>query len=144
MVSQPAHAPDPAAEAVDAATEEPAEMSAQAPVEAPNDNGQAGAREGEATEAPRACTTAQLRRFIKSRPYVPLHELRRRFELNGEADEVHPVETGEGRVFLGLPAREAGMVGELIRQGEVGLEMSHDPPVPIVVGVYPIRPIPRP
>ncbi|HET7676297.1 MAG TPA: hypothetical protein VFK38_00430 [Candidatus Limnocylindrales bacterium] len=111
---------------------------------APNGNGQAVAREAEATEAPRVCTTAQLRRFIKSRPYVPLHELRRRFELNGEADEVHPVETGEGRVFLGLPAREAGMVGELIRQGEVGLEMSYDPPVPIVVGVYPIRPIPRP
>ena len=37
-----------------------------------------------------ACTQAQLRRFIKSRPYVPMHELRRRFELNGEAGDVPP------------------------------------------------------
>ena len=36
------------------------------------------------------CTQAQLRRFIKSRPYVPMHELRRRFDINGEADDVLP------------------------------------------------------
>ena len=39
-------------------------------------------------DAQRGPTAAQFRRFIKSRPYVPLHELRRRFELNGELDEV--------------------------------------------------------
>ena len=27
------------------------------------------------------CTQAQLRRFIKSRPYVPMHELRRQFGI---------------------------------------------------------------
>ena len=36
-------------------------------------------------DQPAGCTGAQLRRFIKSRAYVPMHELRRRFELNGEA-----------------------------------------------------------
>ena len=45
------------------------------------------------------CTQAQLRRFIKSRAYVPMHELRRRFGINGEADDVRAVraedETGE-------------------------------------------------
>ena len=34
-------------------------------------------------------------------------------------------------------------VAGLVRDGDVGLELSHDPTVPIVVGVYPIRPISR-
>jgi hypothetical protein len=89
-------------------------------------------------------TAAQLRRFIKSRPYVPMHELRRRFELNGELDDVFPVDVaGQGIVFVGLPARESQLLGGLVRDGDVGLELSHDPTVPIVVGVYPIRPISR-
>jgi hypothetical protein len=95
------------------------------------------------TEAPRGCTAAQLRRFIKSRPYVPMHELRRRFELNGAADEVCPIATPDGIVFLGLPARECDLIAELVRQGDVGVELCRDPVVPIVVGVYPMRPIPR-
>jgi hypothetical protein len=94
-------------------------------------------------EGPRLCTGAQLRRFIKSRPYVPMHELRRRFELNGEADEVSPIQTADGIVFLGLPARESELIGDLVRQGDVGVELCRDPVVPIVVGVYPMRPIPR-
>jgi len=89
-------------------------------------------------------TAAQLRRFIKSRPYVPMHELRRRFELNGELDEVAPVEiTGTGVVYIGLPARESQLLAGLVRDGDVGLELSQDPTVPIVVGVYPMRPITR-
>ena len=50
------------------------------------------------------CTQAQLRRFIKSRPYVPLHELRRRFGLNGADDDVAPVDVDGKRLFVG-PAR---------------------------------------
>jgi len=97
----------------------------------------------EATAQP-SPTAAQLRRFIKSRPYVPMHELRRRFELNGELDDVFPVDiAGQGVVFVGLPARESQLLGGLVRDGDVGLELSHDPTVPIVVGVYPIRPISR-
>ena len=34
------------------------------------------------------CTAPQLRRFIKSRPYVPMHELRRRFAIDGGDDDV--------------------------------------------------------
>jgi len=89
------------------------------------------------------CTAPQLRRFIKSRPYVPMHELRRRFGINGEEDDVTPVETADGRVFVGLPAREGSLLGELLRGGEVGFELSLDPRTPIVVGLYPMRPIPR-
>ena len=91
-----------------------------------------------------ACTQAQLRRFIKSRPYVPLHELRRRFGLNGADDDVSPVDLQDGRVFVGLPARETGLLGELMRHGEVGYELLLDPTSPIVIGVFPMRPIQRP
>ena len=94
-------------------------------------------------EVAHGATAAQLRRFIKSRAYVPLHELRRRFELNGDADEVALIDTPEGRVFVGLPEREGRFVAELVRQGDIGLELCRDPQVPIVVGVYPMRPISR-
>jgi len=113
-------------------------------------NGSAGPGNGHATNGAEGlhgpaspCTGAQLRRFIKSRPYVPMHELRRRFELNGDADEVTPIHAGEAIVYLGLQPRESHLIEELIRQGEIGLELAYDPQVPIVVGVYPMRPISR-
>jgi hypothetical protein len=89
-------------------------------------------------------TAAQLRRFIKSRPYVPLHELRRRFELNGDLDEVSGVEVQDGHVFVGLPQREADFLANLVRDGEIGLELSKDPAVPVVVGVFAMKPVTRP
>jgi hypothetical protein len=95
-------------------------------------------------DEPRGATAAQLRRFIKSRPYVPLHELRRRFELNGQADDVCPVRTPDGIVYVGLPPRECQLLGELVRGGDVGLELCRDPTVPIVMGVFPMRPVIRP
>lgn len=86
-------------------------------------------------------TPAQLRRFIKSRPYVPLHELRRRFGLNGHEDEVVCIDLPDGRAWVGLPADEGRMLAELVRQGEVGCELSIDPTSPVVVGVFPMRPV---
>jgi len=94
-------------------------------------------------ERPAGCTAPQLRRFIKSRPYVPMHELRRRFSINGGDDDVTPVVLEGLRVFVGLPAREGSLLGELLRGGEIGYELSFDPLAPIVVGVYPMRPVPR-
>jgi hypothetical protein len=95
-------------------------------------------------EAGRGPTAAQLRRFIKSRAYVPLHELRRRFELNGDFDDVSPIEGPDGtHVYVGLPPREAGFISELACAGDIGLELSQDPLVPIVVGVYAMRPVAR-
>jgi hypothetical protein len=90
-----------------------------------------------------SCTAPQLRRFIKSRPYVPMHELRRRFAINGGDDDVTAVDLAVGRVYVGLPTREGDLLGELLRGGEVGYELSMDPRSPIVVGLYPMRPIPR-
>lgn len=89
------------------------------------------------------CTQAQLRRFIKSRPYVPMHELRRRFELNGSLDDVAPIATREGTIWVGLPSRESGYLAELLRNGEIGVELCHDPCVAVVVGVFAMRPVAR-
>jgi hypothetical protein len=89
------------------------------------------------------CTHAQLRRFIKSRPYVPMHELRRRFELNGQPDDVSPIPSPDGVIYVGLPRRESGFMAELLRQGDIGVELCRDPSVPIVVGVFAIRPVTR-
>lgn len=89
------------------------------------------------------CTVAQLRRFIKSRPWVPMHELRRRFGIAGVEDDVTPVRVSERTLFIGLPGAEARMVAELLGGGDVGYELSLDPDVPVVVGVYPMRPVPR-
>ncbi len=89
------------------------------------------------------CTAPQLRRFIKSRPYVPMHELRRRFAIDGADDDVTQVRLADGAIYVGLPDREGSLLGELLRGGEIGYELSLDPRTPIVVGVYPMRPVPR-
>ena len=89
------------------------------------------------------CTQAQLRRFIKSRPYVPIHELRRRFALSGDDDDVTGFDAAGRRIFVGLPAREARMLGDLISQGDVGYELLLDPTSPLIVGVFPVRPVQR-
>ena len=91
----------------------------------------------------RVATAPQLRRFIKSRAYVPMHELRRRFAINGGDDDVTPVELDRSRVYVGLPEREGRLLGELLRGGDIGYELSLDPISPIVVGVYPMRPVTR-
>jgi hypothetical protein len=107
------------------------------PAQAPSDSGPEG-------EAPRTtCTQAQLRRFIKSRPWIPMHELRRRFGIYGGDDDVTPVRTANGMIFVGLPSTEGRLLGELLVNGDVGYELSLDPGAPIVVGVYPMRPVPR-
>jgi len=108
-----------------------------APVAGDNGNGYgAGPDNG-------GCTQAQLRRFVKSRPYVPLHELRRRFGIGGPEDEVSPVAVDGRTLFVGLPDREAGLLGELIRGGDLGYELLLDPDGPMIVGVWPMRPVQR-
>ena len=106
-------------------------------------HGREPSRAGEDDPQRTTCTQAQLRRFIKSRPWIPLHELRRRFGIAGVDDDVTPVRVGETTIYVGLPATEARLLGELLAGGDVGYELSLDPGAPIVVGVYPMRPVPR-
>ena len=54
------------------------------------------------------------------------------------------VEVDGSQVFIGLPDREGRILGDFLRGGEVGFELSRDPTSPVVVGVYPMRPVPRP
>jgi hypothetical protein len=73
-----------------------------------------------------------------------MHELRRRFGINGTEDDVSSIDLGDHRrVFVGLPAREGGLLGELLRGGDIGYELSLDPRTPIVIGLYPMRPVAR-
>jgi hypothetical protein len=84
-----------------------------------------------------------MRRFIKSRQYVPVHELRRRFLIDGIEDEVSPMPTNSSPLYVGLPPREAGFLGELVKAGEVGCELLLDPTGPAIIGVFPMRPVVR-
>ena len=117
------------------------------PSAAPSTDAPAGPRDETANGGPgpgrSTCTAPQLKRFIKSRVYVPMHELRRRFAINGGDDDVTVIHVGNERIYVGLPDREGRLLGELLRGGDVGYELSLDPPTPIVVGLYPMRPIPR-
>ena len=108
-----------------------------------NGNGAAPADGAHGDGGASGATAPQFRRFIKSRAYVPMHELRRRFGINGMEDDVTPVEVSGGLIYVGLPAREGLLLGELLRAGDVGYELSLDPCTPIVIGVYPMRPVPR-
>jgi hypothetical protein len=72
-----------------------------------------------------------------------MHELRRRFGIDGGDDDVTPVSVDRQVVYVGLPSREGTLLGDLLRAGDIGYELSFDPIAPIVVGVYPMRPVPR-
>ncbi len=73
-----------------------------------------------------------------------MHELRRRFAIEGDDEDVTAVDLDRvRRVFVGLPNREGRLLGELFRAGDVGYELSLDPITPIVIGVFPMRPVPR-
>jgi hypothetical protein len=72
-----------------------------------------------------------------------MHELRRRFDINGEADDVQPVKTRDGRFWVGLPPRESAFLADLMDRGEIGVELCHDPCVNMVVGVFAMKPVGR-
>jgi hypothetical protein len=83
-------------------------------------------------------STSSLRRFIASRPYVTIAELRRRFVLD-DPDAISRLERNGTVAWVGLPEREASKIQDLWHQDEVGLELSVEVRAPVVVGVYPMR-----
>jgi len=83
-------------------------------------------------------STSSLRRFITSRPYVPVAEIRRRFGLD-EPDCVCFVQRDGVHAFVGLPEREALKIQDLWSRDEIGLELSVEVHAPVVVGIYPMR-----
>ena len=73
--------------------------------------------------------------FIRSRSYVSIPDIRRRFNLE-EGDEVSVIAGGHGRLFVGLPADAARVLGDLLREGRVGLETEPGLLARAVVGAY--------
>ncbi|HEX2142245.1 MAG TPA: hypothetical protein VHK28_08255, partial [Candidatus Limnocylindria bacterium] len=83
-------------------------------------------------------STSSLRRFITSRPYVTVAELRRRFALDDPEAMAHIRRNGTA-AWIGLPDREASKVQDLWERDEVGVELSVEVRAPVVVGIYPRR-----
>jgi hypothetical protein len=83
-------------------------------------------------------STSSLRRFITSRPYVTVAELRRRFGLD-DPDGIGHLERNGTRAWIGLPEREAAKIQDLWQRDEVGVELSVEVRAPVVVGIYPMR-----
>ena len=83
-------------------------------------------------------STSSLRRFLTSRPYVPIAEIRRRFMLD-EPDAVCRIERDGQFAYLGLPDRESSKIAELWLRDEIGLELSVEVRAPVVIGIYPMR-----
>jgi len=82
-------------------------------------------------------STSSLRRYLTSRPYVAVGDIRRRFGL--DPDAMSPIARNGTRAFIGLPEREATKLQDLWERDEVGLELSVEVHAPVVVGIYPMR-----
>jgi hypothetical protein len=83
-------------------------------------------------------STSSLRRFITSRPYVTVAEIRRRFSLDDPDAMAHLQRNGTA-AWIGLPEREAAKLQELWLRDELGFELSVEVRAPVVVGIYPMR-----
>jgi len=82
-------------------------------------------------------STSSLRRYLTSRPYIAVADIRRRFGLDPEAMSV--VSRNGTTAFIGLPEREATKLQDLWQRDEVGVELSVEARAPVVVGIYPMR-----
>jgi hypothetical protein len=82
-------------------------------------------------------STSSLRRYLTSRPYVAVADIRRRFAL--EPDAMSVVSRNGTTAYVGLPEREATKLEDLWRRDEVGVELSVEVNAPVVVGIYPMR-----
>lgn len=82
-------------------------------------------------------STSSLRRYLTSRPYIAVADIRRRFAL--EPDAMSVVTRNGTTAYIGLPEREATKLQDLWRRDEVGVELSVEVRAPVVVGVYPMR-----
>ena len=82
-------------------------------------------------------STSSLRRYLTSRPFIAVADIRRRFGL--EPDEMSAVSRDGTTAFIGLPEREATKLQDLWQRDEIGVELSVEVHAPVVIGVYPMR-----
>jgi hypothetical protein len=81
--------------------------------------------------------------FIRRKAYIPLCEIRRRFELDGD-DGSFLADEGGASIFVGLPANTCAAIEKLWRQGKIGLELSVEFDCRVLIGVYPMVPVREP
>jgi hypothetical protein len=79
--------------------------------------------------------------FIRSRSYVSVPDIRRRFNLEA-GEDVYPIVTSSGRSYVGLPVDAARVLGDLVREGRIGLELRPGLMAKVALGVY-VVPHPR-
>lgn len=82
-------------------------------------------------------STSSLRRYLTSRPYIAVADIRRRFGLDPDAMSV--VSRNGTTAYVGLPEREASKLQDLWQRDEVGVELSVEVRAPVIVGIYPMR-----
>jgi hypothetical protein len=73
--------------------------------------------------------------FIRSRSYVSIPDIRRRFNLD-DREEVSPFVSPQGRIYVGLPSDATRALGDLVREGRIGLELQPGLMAKVAVGVY--------
>src|SRR5581483_6744476 len=84
----------------------------------------------------RKINSGKLFWYVRTKSYVPIPELRRRFEV--PADEMSAFQENGQRVYIGLPQDMADAVANLRRQNKIGLEVAPEFSASVVVGIYPI------
>jgi hypothetical protein len=82
-------------------------------------------------------STSSLRRYLTSRPYLSVADIRRRFGL--DSDAMSAISRNGTTAYIGLPEREASKLEDLWQRDEVGVELSVEVHAPVAIGVYPMR-----
>jgi hypothetical protein len=78
--------------------------------------------------------------FIRRKSYVPICEIRRRFNI--DSDEGAFIQGDRGsRIYVGLPSSTAAAIEKLWRQGKIGLDLSVEFDCQVLIGVYPMVPV---
>jgi len=96
-----------------------------------------GPQETPAGDSRRKLKSSSLFWYISSRHYVPIAEIRRRFQLDSTDGTL--LTDDDGPVHIGLPEHAARALLDLKRKGKIGLEYAPEYELRIVVGVFPTR-----
>ncbi|HZT97533.1 MAG TPA: hypothetical protein VFB34_11935 [Chloroflexota bacterium] len=81
--------------------------------------------------------------FIRRKAYIPLCEIRRRFDIDADDGSFFNGEDGT-RIYAGLPAHTSAAIEKLWHQGKIGLELSVEFDCRVLIGVYPMVPVREP
>ncbi len=107
------------------------------PAAPPEEEEEEGSEAASALSRSKKINSGKLFWFVRSKSYVPIPEIRRRFEIT--PNEMSTIDVNGEKLFIGLPQDAADVVANLTRQQKIGLESSPDFNSKIVIGLYPLR-----